>query len=1078
MRYNGIMQRRSLFSRWLTVWLMFSMLVVGILGGAGLSVRAAPEKAGIPGYVVISEFRTLGPNGSNDEFIEIFNRSNNPVPITNWKIRKSSGCGTTLTDLVTIGTFTLAAGQYFLIGNSSGYAGTVDLSYTSSVSDDGGIAIVDDLGSIIDQVGMCSTTTYKEFDITNPLYLSPQSGSSDQSYWRNNNGCTDTDDNYADFVSHSPSDPQNTTSTPIKCLKVTNVTATTANGTYISGQTITITVEFSSNVNVTGSPALLLETGITDRLAAYTSGSGSNTLAFDYKVQSGDVSDDLDYVTTNSLTLNGGTITGAVGDADLTLPSPGSPGSLGANKAIVIDNQTAPSVISFKRQDPLTSPTNSDVLIFRVMFSEPVIGVSANDFVVTGTTATVTGVTTISSSLYDVEISGGNLSSLNGDVGLNLSGAQNITDATGNPLPSVEPGIDEKYTLDNMAPTVTIEQATGQPDPANGTPVIFSVVFSEPIDTSTLTTADFTQNGSILTSITWNIIDSGDHKTFTLSATSISGNGTLSPSMSAGKVLDLAGNPNTASISTDNTVTFIDNIPPSVTINQASGQSDPANTLPINFTIVFSEPIIPNIFTPSDITQSGTATGITWSLTDSGDHKKFTLSATAVNGYGTLIPSIAANRVTDPVGNNNSASTSTDNRVEYKAIQPLTIVINEVAWAGTQSSADDEWIELYNPGTVDINLTNWSLLSSDGSPNIKSEFNGIILKAGDYLLLERNDEDTVADITADLIYTGSLSNSGEILRLYGPGNTLVDTANINGYYWPAGNTYTYSSMERSFISADSDYVWVTYNPATDSLAVASRATDASGNIIKGTPKRKNSQINVAPTPTPKFSYSGGSSGSGSGSSGAIQYPPVLAISEFLPRPGHDWNNDGYVDVFDEFIEIINAGLGDVNLGGYSLDDEANSGSRIYTLPAIVLKPGEHAVFYASETGILLSDAGDSVRLLRGGSIVVDAYTYGVVRYPDQSWCRIPDKLGYWSFPCFPTPGNPNALTGKFPLPSGPGSGYYAPVCLLSDTTPDVFVYAECESSGDEIWNRQYWDLLDGTERIEIDTPQKWGTIFE
>ncbi len=170
---------------------------------------------------------------------------------------------------------------------------------------------------------------------------------------------------------------------------------------------------------------------------------------------------------------------------------------------------------------------------------------------------------------------------------------------------------------------------------------------------------------------------------FTLSATGVAGNGTLSPSISAGKVEDLASNTNTASTSTDNTVQFTDNIRPTVTINQASGQIDPANNLPVRFTVIFSEPIISSIFTPSDITQSGTATGITWSITDSGDQKTFTLSATVVTGYGTLIPSIAANRVTDMVGNNNTASTSTDNRVEYLATKPLSVVINEVAWAGT-----------------------------------------------------------------------------------------------------------------------------------------------------------------------------------------------------------------------------------------------------------------------------------------------------------------------------------------------------------------------------------------------------------
>ena len=403
---------------------------------------------------------------------------------------------------------------------------------------------------------------------------------------------------------------------------------------------------------------------------------------------------------------------------------------------------------------------------------------------------------------------------------------------------------------------------------------------------------------------------------------------------------------------------------------------------------------------------------------------------------------------------------------------PLTIVISEVAWAGTQSSSDDEWIELYNPGSQDVNLTGWNLRSSDGSPNIQSEFDGIILGSGEYLLLERTDDDPT-DVDADVIYSGSLSNSGEILRLYDSNGYLVDTANSNGGAWPAGLSSTYSSMQRSLIATDSNFVWVTYDPARDNNPNITKAKDASGNQINGTPGRGNTPFNVTTTPTPGTGSSGGSSGS----TGDVTLPPILGISEFLPRPGYDWNNDGVVDVFDEFIEIINAGQISVNLSSYRLDDEENLGSPPYTLPSLTLQPGERAVFYGSDTGILLSDAGDTVRLLRG-STVVDAYTYGVVRYPDQAWCRIPDRLGYWNKPCFPTPNNPNALTGTAPLPPEAATSYRPPVCLLPDTTPDEFVYAECEVGGDDIWNRQYWDDADAPGLLKLSEKQKWEIIFE
>src|SRR3989449_39610 len=66
---------------------------------------------------------------------------------------------------------------------------------------------------------------------------------------------------------------------------------------------------------------------------------------------------------------------------------------------------------------------------------------------------------------------------------------------------------------------------------------------------------------------------------------------------------DAAGN---RSPSAPVTVT-VDNVAPTVTINQAAGQADPTNAAPINFTVAFSEPV--SGFTGTDVTLSGTAGG-------------------------------------------------------------------------------------------------------------------------------------------------------------------------------------------------------------------------------------------------------------------------------------------------------------------------------------------------------------------------------------------------------------------------------------------------------------------------------------
>ncbi|NIA10009.1 MAG: hypothetical protein GWP10_09845 [Nitrospiraceae bacterium] len=129
---------------------------------------------------------------------------------------------------------------------------------------------------------------------------------------------------------------------------VTNISSTTADGSYKAGVTIAVTAAFSESVIVTGTPQILLETGTMDRQSSYEGGSTTAILTLNYTVQAGDTSSDLDYVATTSFTLNSGTILDSASNAAvLTLATPGAATSLGANKAIIIDT---------------TAPTNQDTV--------------------------------------------------------------------------------------------------------------------------------------------------------------------------------------------------------------------------------------------------------------------------------------------------------------------------------------------------------------------------------------------------------------------------------------------------------------------------------------------------------------------------------------------------------------------------------------------------------------------------------------------------------------------------------------------------------------------------------------------
>jgi hypothetical protein len=186
------------------------------------TLTATPSE---PRHLVISEFRSRGPKGADDEFIELYNPSGAAVNIGTWMIKKSSGCGTSLSTLVTIPAGTiLLSGQHYLVAATGSSITNADRTYPASLADNGGLALVNTLGTLVDQVGMCATTQYRE-----GTTLVPLTGTSDQSYERKPGGatsCYDTNNNANDFSLISPASPLNKASPVILCAGVVTYTPT------------------------------------------------------------------------------------------------------------------------------------------------------------------------------------------------------------------------------------------------------------------------------------------------------------------------------------------------------------------------------------------------------------------------------------------------------------------------------------------------------------------------------------------------------------------------------------------------------------------------------------------------------------------------------------------------------------------------------------------------------------------------------------------------------------------------------------------------------------------------------------
>jgi hypothetical protein len=263
-------------------------------------------------------------------------------------------------------------------------------------------------------------------------------------------------------------------------------------------------------------------------------------------------------------------------------------------------------------------------------------------------------------------------------------------------------------------------------------------------------------------------------------------------------------------------------------------------------------------------------------------------------------------------------------------------------------------------------------------------------------------------------------------------------------------------MERYRATSDTRSNWITFGGST---TASGWPLDRNSSPVYGTPGRSNWGASVTKTATP----------APTAGKKATPVPPTpfahMVINEFLPRAGTDWNQDGKIDVYDEFIELKNLGPIDVDLKNWKLDVEGSASQTPFTLTGPKLSTGGRVVFYGSMTKLMQEDSGGTVRLMNTRGAVIDARGYDPVAYPDQTHCRIPDGY-YWTRPCFPTPGLENSLSGTAPPPPSAVVGS-APPCLLADTVPAPFRQAECDPYGADMWDETYWDRQAGDSQFRV-----------
>ncbi|MNF35403.1 hypothetical protein D3C84_162710 [compost metagenome] len=326
-----------------------------------------------------------------------------------------------------------------------------------------------------------------------------------------------------------------------------------ANGTYVAGQNLDLTVNLSEAVIVDtsgGTPriAVTMDTGGTV-FADYLSGSGSSALTFRLTVASGQL-DSNGISLGGSIGLNGGTLHDSLGNAALTALN-----GIGDTSGIGVDAQV-PTVVSVSVPDN-GFYNSGDVLTFTVNTSESVL-------VDTNAGTPRLAINLGGNTVYADYVSGSGSAALvfrhivqadeNDSDGIVLAGALNLngatlSDAAGNAMSQAlgGTGATNGVIIDTTPPMAdSLVRADASPSAANS--VRFTLTFDEAVSGVSANDFSLISTGSAVGSI--QSVIQIDARTYQVIVANVAGNGSLGLNLNAtgSAISDAAGNNLTASM--------------------------------------------------------------------------------------------------------------------------------------------------------------------------------------------------------------------------------------------------------------------------------------------------------------------------------------------------------------------------------------------------------------------------------------------------------------------------------------------------------------------------------------------------
>lgn len=302
------------------------------------------------------------------------------------------------------------------------------------------------------------------------------------------------------------------------------------------------------------------------------------------------------------------------------------------------------------------------------------------------------------------------------------------------------------------------------------------------------------------------------------------------------------------------------------------------------------------------------------------------------------------------------------NEVPVPVCSMDVVLINELVSDPAGADTGLEWVELHNPGAVDVDVSGWTIESGPSSFSTEGVLPaGSVIPAGGWLVVGQSALPDI-DVVAAGFSLGNATTSSDAVRLLDPGACVADTVVY-------GTPNTDAWLDDDGLVAAS----LAPKPAED---------ESIGRFPDGTDTDQ-SGLDFAgfATPTPGAGNTQGGGGPIGGACDDAVLGAAIVINELVSDPSG--TDDG-----NEWVELYNPGATSVDVSGWVIASGTSSFSGSGTLPeGTMILPGEFLVVGQAAVadidivapGFSLGNAStssDGVRVEDCNGTPVDTVIYG------------------------------------------------------------------------------------------------------